>query len=260
MTWQPETLLPFAVDREAAGRALREWTKGRWFAPNDLREVAESGAGSVYVPHWLISAHARTSYRGERGDHYQDTVTKTETDADGRTTTRSEQVRKTRWSSRSGVVTRTFEHLLVTGTDEDGPRLAKLRPWPLAELVAARWPDAAEHHLMPCRVDPLEAVARARKSVEPTVRRDCRRDIGGDDQRVHRVETVFEHVRQSLVLLPMWRVEYRHRGRTFSVLVNGGTGAVVGDRPYSVPKIVAAVLAVLAVAGLVAAYVAFGPR
>ena len=43
---------------------------------------------------------------------------------------------------------------------------------------------------------------------------------------------------------------YRYRDKSYQVVVNASTGEVQGDRPYSWIKILLAVLAGLAVAGL----------
>jgi hypothetical protein len=54
-----------------------------------------------------------------------------------------------------------------------------------------------------------------------------------------------------LVLLPIWIAAYLYGGKTYQVFVNAHTGEVVGERPYSIPKIVAAVVAGLIAAGVV---------
>jgi hypothetical protein len=76
---------------------------------------------------------------------------------------------------------------------------------------------------------------------------DCRHDIGGDEQRVDSVDTEYRDVMFKLMLLPVWIACYLHAGKTYNILVNGRTGEVAGERPYSVAKIVAAVLAALIV-------------
>lgn len=48
---------------------------------------------------------------------------------------------------------------------------------------------------------------------------------------------------------------YLYGGRTLQVMVNANTGEVVGDRPWSVPKILAAVVAGLLVVGAIVALV-----
>jgi hypothetical protein len=83
------------------------------------------------------------------------------------------------------------------------------------------------------------------------IRDDVVRDIGGDHQRVHRVETRHEGVTFKHVLLPVWLAAYRYRDRTFRFVVNARTGEVQGERPWSWVKIALAVLAGLALLLLV---------
>ena len=49
------------------------------------------------------------------------------------------------------------------------------------------------------------------------------------------------------VLVPVWLVGYTYGSRQFQVVVNGYTGTIAGDRPYSWVKITLAVIAVLIV-------------
>ena len=79
------------------------------------------------------------------------------------------------------------------------------------------------------------------------IERDCRNDIGGDEQRLYNVSTSYADIMYKLVLLPVWVVAYLYGGKTWQVLVNGRTGEVIGSRPYSKLKIAAAVLAALIV-------------
>ena len=84
--------------------------------------------------------------------------------------------------------------------------------------------------------------------------RDVKYDIGGDDQRVSDVDTDVDAVTFKHILLPVWVAAYKYRGRTFRFVVNGRTGRVQGERPYSAWKITFAVLVGLIIA-LIAGYV-----
>src|SRR5262249_54922111 len=77
-------------------------------------------------------------------------------------------------------------------------------------------------------------------------------DIGGNHQQLTSVETQHVGVTFKHVLLPVWMTSYRYRDRTYRVVINGRTGEVMGDRPYSVWKIFFLVVILLALlAGLV---------
>ena len=79
-------------------------------------------------------------------------------------------------------------------------------------------------------------------------------DIGGDEQRVSDVQTQIGNVTFKHILLPVWLAAYKYRGRTFRFVVNGRTGRVQGERPYSAWKITFAVIIGLIIA-LIAGYV-----
>ena len=51
------------------------------------------------------------------------------------------------------------------------------------------------------------------------------------------------------LLLPTWSLAYRYNDKTYHVVVNGATGEVQGERPWSVAKIAAAVLGAAAAIG-----------
>jgi len=88
------------------------------------------------------------------------------------------------------------------------------------------------------------------------IRRLVRRDIGGDEQRISSVSTRHDDVTFKHVLLPVWISAYRYGDKVYRFLINGRTGEVQGQRPWSVWKIVLVVLGTVIVAGLVALAVA----
>jgi hypothetical protein len=75
---------------------------------------------------------------------------------------------------------------------------------------------------------------------------DVRADIGGDEQRVDAVETVYSNAFFRHVLLPVWIGAYRFRGKPYQVVVNARTGEVQGERPYSAWKIAFLVFGIVA--------------
>jgi Zn finger protein HypA/HybF involved in hydrogenase expression len=240
----PEAVLPFALDRGAARESLRKWASSRWFAPGGLKKVTEAESShSTYLPHWTYDARTTSQYQGQRGEHYWDTETYTE---NGETKTR--RVQRTRWYPAGGVVDRDFDDVLVVGTTRVSPKhLDALEPWPLPDSQAYRPEFLAGHETLRYDVEPESGLDTAKTKMAPIIERDCRTDIGGDEQRVTAVDTEYRDVAFKLMLLPVWIACYLHAGKTYNIVVNGRTGEVAGERPYSKPKIVAAVLAAMLV-------------
>jgi len=81
-------------------------------------------------------------------------------------------------------------------------------------------------------------------------------DIGGDRQRVHDIDTDVRDITFKHVLLPIWMAAYKYRGNSYRFVVNGRTGRVQGERPWSAWKIAFAVVLGLIVAAGVGYFIA----
>ena len=246
----PEGVLPFRVAQDAATEAVRKWLASLWFAPNALKRLAsQESIGGVYIPFWTYDAHTESRYTGQRGEHYYVSESYNATDAQGRTETRTRQVRKTRWHPASGTVSRWFDDLLIPATKSLAPnRLAALEPWDLTELKRYEPAYLAGYKAQRYQVELAEGFERAKELAAATIQTDVRRDIGGDEQQVTSVSTHYSGITFKHLLLPVYAGAYRFHERVFQVVVNGRTGEVQGERPYSVWKIIFFVLFLLAVA------------
>ena len=85
--------------------------------------------------------------------------------------------------------------------------------------------------------------------MDKTIRGDVARSIGGDRQRIHKLDTEHSATTFKHVLLPIWSAAFQFREETFRFVVNGRTGKIRGERPYSRFKIALAVVASLALVG-----------
>ncbi len=87
----------------------------------------------------------------------------------------------------------------------------------------------------------------AKQQIDAAVAQLVRGDIGGDQQRIHRIDTRYDDITFKHVLLPVWISAYRYRDKVYRFLVNGQTGEVAGESPKSWWKIAFLVLGILAV-------------
>ena len=82
----------------------------------------------------------------------------------------------------------------------------------------------------------------AKRRIESDIEYAIRQDIGCDRQRINSKETSFSNIKFKLILLPVYMSSYKYADKLYHFFVNGRTGRVTGDRPYSVIKITLAVL------------------
>lgn len=236
---KPRGLLPFALDERTAHKAMSDWLGRLWFAPNALKDYARKGRrmDGIYVPYWTYDADTKSQYRGERGTVYYETRTVMR---DGKRV--QEQVQKVRWTPVSGRVARFFDDVLVLASRSlpksytDG-----LEPWDLAGLVPYQPSYLAGFRAEGYTVDLADGYAEARALMARVIERDVLFDIGGDRQRIHKVDADVADVTFKHILLPVWLAAYKFRGKTYRFVVNGRTGRVQGERPWSAIKILIAV-------------------
>lgn len=91
---------------------------------------------------------------------------------------------------------------------------------------------------------------RAEQMMRVSIERACAEEIGGDEQRVEAVDTTLSNPVHTLALMPVWAASYRFRGREWPLVVNGRTGHVEGDHPYSRVRLAAAFAGLVALAEL----------
>ncbi len=251
---KPKGLLPFALTEADARKAMIDWLGGLWFAPNGLKAYARKGRRmqGIYVPYWTFDADTKSSYRGERGTIYYVTTTVVR---DGK----RQQVRvpKVRWNPASGRVARFFDDVLVLASRSLPKHFTDaLEPWDLSSLEPYNPEYLAGFRAEGYQVELAEGFVEARGFMDRMIARDVRFDIGGDQQRIHEIRTSVSDVTFKHVLLPVWLAAYKYRGQTYRFVVNGRTGRVQGERPWSASKIAVAVilgLILAAVAGYLGA-------
>jgi ribosomal protein S27E len=245
----PEAVLPFQITRKQADESIKQWLSSRWFAPNALKKMAyREGVNGIYLPHWTYDAHTLSFYSGERGEHYYVTENYTETDAQGNTVQKSRQVQRTNWYSASGQVQRWFDDVLVTATKSvHKQRLESLGAWDLHMLKPYDPAFLSGFKAQRYEVELAEGFEEAKLQMASVIDGDVRSDIGGDEQRVHEIQTSYSGISFKHILLPIYLGAYRFNQKVYQVMVNARTGVVQGERPYSFWKILFFVLFIVVV-------------
>jgi hypothetical protein len=171
----------------------------------------------------------------------------------GRSVSRTRQVRRTRWTSVSGVVSDTFDDVLVMANGGSLPQkhLDALEPWDLGNLTPYKDEYLSGFVSQSYQVTLADGFDRARQIMDVTIRQTIAADIGGDHQRIGTASTQYHGVTFKHILLPVWLSAYRYADTTSHFFVNARTGEVRGERPYSVWKILFAVLAALVIAAVI---------
>lgn len=240
-------MLPFLVDHTKASSNLSVWVRSRWFAPNEFRRRGIEGKfQGVFLPYFTYDAMTATAWSGQRGDNYTVSVG---SGNDRRTETRIA------WTYVSGSFQQFFDDVLVlAGKGLRRDLMQSLEPWPLHKVVPFNPQLMVGITARTYDIELDECFSEGRQRITTAIEVEVRRRIGGDHQRIGRVNTRYSGITYKHLLLPVWIMSYRWQDKTRHVFVNATTGEVQGERPYSVLKILFAVLLAAGAIGLAVWY------
>ncbi len=240
----PESLLPFTISETQVRESIRRWYASRWFAPNRLKKAALTDrVGGIYLPYWTFDASVHARWQAEAGHYYYEART---VHRNGRRETVQE--RRVRWVPAAGDLTAAFDDELVPATQGLHPALLRaIEPFPTRELRPYDRGYVSGWVVEQYQIDLVGAAERSRQSIDAKVRARCASAVPGDTYRNLQVAATYSGQTFKHTLLPVWLLHYDYGRRHYQVVVNGVTGAIAGEQPYSWLKILFAVLLLLIV-------------
>ncbi|WP_109301945.1 DNA helicase PriA [Aquimarina sp. AU474] len=248
----PGAVLPFQLDQKKSHQIFSKWVKSLWFAPNNLKKAAldPQNTKGLYLPYWTFDAQLFARYSGQRGDYYYVTVPYT-TKVNGKTVQQTRQERRTRWTPVSGSIDGFVDDTLIKASHQrKRPIPSKISNWKLNDLEAFNTNFLSgfvtEKYTIPLKDGHLSST----KEAERIATSWARQDIGGDTQRVTGIDMSLSQETFKHILLPVYISAYRYSGKTYNFYINGQTGTISGNRPYSFWKIFFFVLFILLLIGV----------
>ncbi|RYZ59007.1 MAG: zinc ribbon domain-containing protein [Proteobacteria bacterium] len=237
-TLRPESLVPFQKTKAASEEQFKAWIKALWFRPNNLKQLAEiSKIQGVYIPYWVFDARVDSDWRAMAGHHYYVTETYS-ANVNGRIEQRTRQVQKTRWVPAAGSRHDLYDDYLICASKGLPHELAlRLETFDTRDLKAYDPSYIAGWRAEEYQLDLKPAWTQAVHDLEASQERRCGNDVPGDTYMGLQVQNRFSETRFKHILLPIWIAAYRYKGEVYQFLVNGQTGEVEGNAPYSYWKI-----------------------
>lgn len=250
---KPKYILPFSLTIDDAKGILKNWVKKFWLAPPALKKhvLHPNQFKGLYLPYWIFDSKTVTRYSGKRGEHYWETESYS-TRENGKWVQKSRSVRKTRWYSASGTVRRYFENILIAASNSLSRKyVRRLEPWDLENLTPFEPEYLSGFVTEKYQIDLENGFDMAREKCIPVIKTLVRRDIGGDEQRIHEMDTQHHKVKFKHVLLPVYVTHFKLKEKTYQFIVNARTGEIQGKRPIHVLKLVLVVLGFVVLAVLI---------
>ncbi|MDR2384783.1 MAG: hypothetical protein LBD80_03835 [Tannerella sp.] len=240
-TWKPEYLLPFKVGKKICNDRFKKWASSRWFAPSEFARqlVAEKRMKGMYLPYWTYDADTVTDYSGQKGIYRQ--VNRI---VNGKTVSRT----VIDWYPVSGSLKHQFDDVIVPASDSIPPEIANvLTNWDRKNYVVYNEQFVKGFLTELYKKDFKECYGNAQKQMEGYISAAIRSEIGGNQRQIYHQETSYANIKFKLVLLPVWLSAYRYKTKSYLFAINGRTGQIFGQRPWSIPKIVTLVIIIAAI-------------
>lgn len=248
----PGALVPFQLDAKKAQIIFKDWVKKLWFAPDNLKRTAldPEGLHGLYIPYWTFDANLKASYQGQRGDHYYETQTYRSGNEK-----RTRQVQKTRWTYASGNIDGFVDDILISASEKKRREIPKkIAFWNLKDLVVFNSKYLSGFVTEKYTISLKEGHHKSFQEAKNIAYNWIRRDIGGDTQKIANADIKLSDETFKHILLPIYLSSYRYDGKEFNFYINGQTGVLSGNRPYSFWKIFFFVLFILVVIAVFAIF------
>jgi hypothetical protein len=150
------------------------------------------------------------------------------------------------WRPAAGELTHVFDDELVcASTGVHAGRIRSVEPFPTGEVIPYDPGYVAGWVIERYQIDLREAAARSLEQMQATLRAMCARQVPGDTYRNLQVDATFTNQRFKHILAPVWLVSYVYHAKSYQLIVNGVTGKIAGERPWSWVKISLLVIAIL---------------
>lgn len=246
-TLLPDGVIPFKLNKNSMGEKFMNWIKHRWFAPNELKALYQSGKfQGIYAPYWTFDANCECDYTAQGGrdhaEHYRD--------ADGHDQTRI----VTDWFYVSGHISNFFDDI----TEPASTRFKKgffsgVEPFDYTQLESYS-PEyisgyLSENYSISLEDGHSDAVGEMQRQLVELASEQVM-------HRYDRVRGVMIHPRffdetYKYLLLPVYSTSYAYKNKNYTVVINGQTGRIKGEYPKSPIKIaMAVILCILIVVGI----------
>lgn len=218
---KPDLVIPFQLDKKAAIAALKRHYEGKRLLPkafkdeNHLEEIQ-----GVYVPVWLFEAEAQADVR------YKATRVRTWSDSRYHYTQTSYFA-----LSRSGSLE--FARIPVDGsTKMDDTMMESLEPYDPKDAVDFQTAYLAGYLADKYNVDAESCIPRANERVKRSVEEAFAATTHGYISVIPQHSSVrLSHGKTRYALYPVWLINTKWNGKTYTFAMNGQTGKFAGDLP-----------------------------
>lgn len=240
---KPDECVPFTIEPQQAEQSFKKWIKKRWFAPSELKKTARAEQlKGIYSPCYAFDTKSRSTYKGVLGKTY---VTYVGSGKNRRAVT------KIKYFPISGNLDKNFYDVMAECSPHfDQKVLDRIRPFALEKRAVYDKAFLSGFSADSNDISLSQGWQNAKIVLDNDIRRAILSKYNHDVVQSLTVSTVYDDLKYSYMLLPIYLSGYKYKQKIYSFFVNGNTGRTFGKFPLSPLKVF---FALLGIAALIAA-------
>lgn len=244
---QPESVVPFSISKESCLEKFKKWIGTGWFRPNDLKKLGKlDRITGIYMPYFTFDAQADSDWTADAG-HYYYVTERVAVTRNGKTEYENRQVQKIRWEPASGRRSDFYDDVTIPAVSQQRLDLmTHVLPFDMKGLKPYDTRFLSGFSVLNAEVPLKQVYGVAKANVESDQRSRCSGDVPGDTQRNLSVRTLLSRQTFKHLMCPLWVGSFKYKAKVFAFLINGQTGALYGEKPWSWVKIVLFILSLIA--------------
>ncbi len=224
----PTGVIPFEHNKEEAVAAFKKWSKKGLLTPKEFvsQNTIEKITG-MYVPFWLYDYNSEVDLDAR--------CTRVRVERHG-----NKEITNTEHYNVHRNVTMQFNRVPADASEKmDDDIMDKLEPFDYGDIKKFEIPYLSGYVSEKYNFTSKELEDRVESRLEQYAKDMARGTINGyATTAVIREDVTLHKQKADYILMPVWMLNYRYKGQTFTFTMNGQTGKVVGKLPISVGKVI----------------------
>lgn len=247
----PNAVFPFLKTTDEAELFAKKWAKSKFFAPKSFKKSIEAkNLRGVFEPGFTFDSQTVSVYEGRIGK------IKTRTVGSGKN--RHVQT-YTEWRRIKGTYSMAFDDVTIVASSKiEQSKFDSIAPFDYSSLCTYDKMLLAGYQANHYDKDIKACFGSAKKIMDKSIRSGILNQYIYDVVDYLNVSTVHNNVTYKYVLYPIYRLNYKFKGKQYPISVNGSTGKVIGKTPVSFWRVLGVIGAVVAVIGLLALLISGG--
>ena len=189
---------------------------------------------------------ASSNWSAQIGEYWYRTETYTVKNAEGKSEVHTRTIQETEWWPLSGVYRKYYSGYMVSASKGLPQEEAMaIQPYRLNTMMRYRPMYLAGWMSEEYSVGREAALAATQQEFRRREHNSINAFLPGDVQSGLTVQTNLEVGGSDLILLPIHVLSYRYRDKVYRFIVNGQTGKIYGEKPWSSSRIAAVVIAIV---------------